>query len=189
MEKIKIETNAYVYPMPMVLVGTTVGKRANFMAVAWVSRINSKPPMIGVALGKTHYTNAGIHENKSFSVNIPGMDLIEKVDYCGLVSGKNNDKSQLFDIFYGELPNTPMIRQCPLCLECRLVNPVDLPSNTLFIGEIIGTYTEERFLTDGKVDIRKIIPFTLSMPDNNYWGVGNNAGKAWSIGKNLKKTG
>lgn len=78
MEKIKIETNAFVYPMPMVLVGTTVEKRANFMAVAWVSRINSKPPMIGLALGKTHYTNAGIHQNKSFSVNIPGIDLIER---------------------------------------------------------------------------------------------------------------
>jgi flavin reductase (DIM6/NTAB) family NADH-FMN oxidoreductase RutF len=187
MEKIKIDLNAFAYPMPMVLVGTTVENRPNFMAVAWVARVNSKPPMIGVALGKSHYTNAGIHANKSFSVNIPGMDLIEKVDYCGLVSGKNHDKSQLFDIFYGELPNTPMIRQCPLCLECKLVKAVDLPTNTLFIGEIIGTYTEEQFLTDGKPDIRKMIPFTLTMPDNNYWGVGNNVGKAWSIGKNLKK--
>jgi flavin reductase (DIM6/NTAB) family NADH-FMN oxidoreductase RutF len=187
MGRIKIDTNAFLYPMPMVLVGTAVENRANFMAVAWVSRVNARPPMIGVALGKSHYTNAGIHANKSFSVNIPGMDLIEKVDYCGLVSGKNHDKSQLFDIFYGELPNTPMIRQCPLCLECKLVNPVDLPTNTLFIGEIIGTYAEERFLTAGKPDISKMIPFTLTMPDNNYWGVGKNAGKAWSIGKNLKK--
>ena len=189
MEKIKIDSNAFVYPMPMVLVGTTVENRPNFMAVAWVSRINSKPPMIGVALGKSHHTNAGIHQNKSFSVNVPGMDLLAKVDYCGLVSGKNHDKSQLFDIFYGELPNTPMIQQCPLCMECRLVNPIELPTNTLFIGEIIGTYTEERFLIDGKPDIHKIVPFTLTMPDNNYWGVGNNVGKAWSIGKNFKKTG
>ena len=52
MEKITIETNAFVYPMPMVLIGTTVENRANFMAVAWVSRVNFKPPMIGVALGK-----------------------------------------------------------------------------------------------------------------------------------------
>jgi flavin reductase (DIM6/NTAB) family NADH-FMN oxidoreductase RutF len=74
-------------------------------------------------------------------------------------------------------------------MECKLVNPVDLPTNTLFIGEIFGTYTEERFLTDGKPDIHKIVPFTLTMPDNNYWGVGNHAGKAWSIGKNLKKMG
>ena len=189
MEKIKIDPNAFVYPMPMVLVGTTLENRPNFMAVGWVSRVNFKPPMIAVALGKTHYTNTGIHQNRSFSVNVPGMDLLEKVDYCGLVSGKNIDKSQLFDIFYGELPNTPMIRQCPLCMECKLVNPVDLPTNTLFIGEIIGAYAEERFLTDGKPDVRKMVPFTLTMPDNNYWGVGNHVGKAWSIGKNLKKMG
>ena len=44
----------------------------------------------------------------------------------------------------------------------------------------------ERFLTEGKLDSRKMIPFTLTMPDNNYWGMGNNVGKAWSIGKNLK---
>ena len=187
MTRVKIDTNAFVYPMPMVLVGTIVENRANFMAVGWVSRVNARPPMIGVALGKYHHTNVGIHENKSFSVNIPGMDLIEKVDYCGLVSGKNHDKSQLFDIFYGGLPNTPMIRQCPICMECRLVNPVDLPTNTLFIGEIIGAYAEERFLTDGKPDVRKMNPFSLTMPDNNYWGVGNAVGKAWNIGKNFKK--
>ncbi len=186
MARVKIDPNAFVYPMPMVLIGTTVENRANFMAVAWVSRVNARPPMIGVALGKNHYTNAGIHENKTFSVNIPGMDLLEKVDYCGLVSGKNDDKSRLFDIFDGELPNAPMIQQCPLCMECKLVNAVDLPTNTLFIGEIIGTYTEGRFLTDGKPDVRKMIPFTLTMPDNNYWGMGNNVGQAWSIGKNLK---
>jgi len=187
MEKIKIDPNAFVYPMPMALVGATVENRPNFMAVGWVSRVNAKPPMIGVALGKHHHTNVGIYENRSFSVNVPGMDLLEKVDYCGLVSGKNHDKSQLFDIFYGGLPKTPMIRQCPLCMECKLVNPVDLPTNTLFIGEIIGAYAEEQFFTDGKPDIRKMIPFTLTMPDNNYWGVGNTVGKAWSMGKNFKK--
>ena len=186
MGRMRIEANAFVYPMPLVLIGTTVENRANFMAVAWVSRVNARPPMIAVALGKTHHTNAGIHQNKTFSVNVPGMDLLEKVDYCGLVSGKNDDKSRLFDIFEGELPNAPMIQQCPLCMECKLVNAVDLPTNTLFIGEIIGAYAEERFLTDGKSDIRKMNPFTLTMPDNNYWGVGNNVGKAWNIGKNLK---
>ena len=186
MGRMKIDANAFVYPMPMVLIGTMVENRANFMAVAWVSRVNARPPMIAAALGKIHYTNSGIHQNKTFSVNIPGLDLLEKADYCGLVSGKNANKSQLFDIFHGGLSNAPMIQQCPLCMECKLVSAVDLPTNTLFIGEIIGTYAEERFLTDGKPDIRKMIPFTLTMPDNNYWGMGNTVGKAWSIGENLK---
>jgi len=63
MGKIKIETNAFLDPMPVVLIGTTVNNRANFMTVAWVSRVNARPPMIGMSLGKTHYTNAGIHQN------------------------------------------------------------------------------------------------------------------------------
>jgi flavin reductase (DIM6/NTAB) family NADH-FMN oxidoreductase RutF len=186
MGKITIDRNSFVYPMPMVLVGAVVNEKANFMAVGWVSRVNFNPPMIAVALGKMHYTNKGIHKNKAFSVNIPGMDLMEKVDYCGLVSGEKSDKSEVFDVFYGEELNAPMIRQCPLCMECKLVNAVDLPSNTLFIGEIINTYSEERYVTDGKPDIEKIDPFTLTMPDNNYWKVGERAGKAWSIGRKFR---
>jgi flavin reductase (DIM6/NTAB) family NADH-FMN oxidoreductase RutF len=186
MSKVKIGKNNFVYPMPMVLVGTVVDGRANFMAVGWVSRVNFNPPMIAVALGKAHHTNTGIHKNKTFSVNIPGIDLMGKVDYCGLVSGVQNDKSKVFDIFYGDLPGTPMVQQCPLCMECKLVNSIDLPSNTLFIGEIVETYTEESYLTDGKPDIKKMKPFSLTMPDNNYWKVGANAGKAWNIGKNFR---
>lgn len=185
MNKVKIGKNTFVYPMPMVLVGTVVDGKANFMAVGWVSRVNFNPPMIAVALGNFHYTNRGIHKNETFSVNIPGSDLIEKVDFCGLVSGEKTDKSKIFEVFYGDIPTAPMIRECPLSIECTLYSAVELPSNTLFIGEIIETYTEERYLTGGKPDITIILPFTLTMPDNNYWKVGENAGAAWSIGKNL----
>jgi flavin reductase (DIM6/NTAB) family NADH-FMN oxidoreductase RutF len=185
MEKIKLDKNSFLLPMPMVLVGAVVDGRANFMAVGWVSRVNFNPPMMAVALGKFHYTNGGIHKNKAFSVNIPGIALMEKVDYCGIVSGEKTDKSKIFDVFYGELPAAPMIRECPISLECRLVDTVDLPTNSMFIGEIVGAYSEERYLTEGKPDIKKISPFTLTMPDNNYWKIGENAGKAWSIGKNF----
>ena len=187
MEKIKADKNSFLYPMPMVLVGAVVDGNANFMAVGWVSRVNFKPPMMAVALGRSHYTNAGIERNKAFSVNIPGTNLLAKVDYCGIVSGEKTDKSKVFDVFYGEIAAAPMIKECPLTFECRLVNTVDLPTNSLFIGEIVGTYTEERYLTDGNLDIKKIDPFTLTMPDNSYWKIGEMAGKAWSAGKGFGK--
>lgn len=186
MEKIKIANNAFVYPMPMVIVGTHTGGKVNYMAVGWVSRVNFNPPMIAVALG-AHHTNGGIHETKEFSVNIPGCDLIKETDYAGIVSGARVDKSEIFESFYGDLKSAPMIKNCPLTMECRLVDSVKLPTNELFIGEIIAAYCEQRYMTDGKPDIKKIEPFTLTMPDNRYWKVGEEAGRAWSIGAGLKK--
>lgn len=187
MGKNAVDENAFTYPMSMVVVGTLVNERPNFMAVGWVTRVNFRPPMIAVALGKTHYTNGGIHASRAFSVNVPGMDLLEKVDYCGIVSGRKEDKSTLFKVVTGGKTGTPMIDDCPLCMECKLVNVIDLPTNEVFIGEIVGAYADAACCSDGKPDLKKIRPFTLTMPDNQYWEVGANAGKAWSIGKNIKR--
>ena len=187
MARIAVDAHAFIYPMPMVLVGTMVHDRPNFMAVAWVTRVNLKPPMIAIALGKTHYTNAGIHASRAFSVNVPSTDLLEKTDYCGIASGRTDDKSTLFTVTEGSTTGAPMIDECPLCMECRLVDVVALPTNEVFIGEIVSAHADAECCSDGKPDIRKIRPFTLTMPDNQYWQIGALAGKAWSIGKSLKK--
>lgn len=73
MEKIKIDNNAFVYPMPMVLVGSIVEDKANFMAVAWVSRVNYKPPMVAIALGP-HYTNTGITNRNHSALIFPPLN-------------------------------------------------------------------------------------------------------------------
>jgi len=188
MNKIKIDRSAaFLYPMPMVLIGSVFGGRANFMAVGWVSRVNFKPPLLAIALGP-HHTNKGIDENRQFSINIPDGSLIEKTDYCGLVSGSKTDKSELFNVFYGESDKIPLIEECPVCMSCSVYDTVKLPSNTLYIGEPKEVFTEEKYMTDKTLDIKKINPFTLTMPDNQYWSVGENLGKAWNIGKNLKKS-
>lgn len=187
MEKIKIDAgNAFLYPMPMVLVGSMVEGKANFMAAAWVTRANFKPPLFAVALGP-HHTGKGIEANKEFSINIPDISLVGETDYCGLVSGGNTDKSGLFDVFFGELKNAPLIRECPISMSFTLYDTVKLPFDYLYIGEPKEVFTEEKYMTDGMLDVRKVNPFTLTMPDKNYWSVGENVGSAWSIGKHFKK--
>jgi flavin reductase (DIM6/NTAB) family NADH-FMN oxidoreductase RutF len=183
MEKIQINNNAFLYPMPVVLIGTVVDGTPNFMTVAWVSRVNSRPPLVAVAIGKSHHSHKGMQENRQFSVNIPDQKHLEVTDYCGLVSGKQADKSPLFDVIYGHLEFAPMIQQCPVVMECSIVETVNLPVNTLFIGEIVGAYADNGCLRDGVPDIRKIQPITLTMPDNTYWSVGDPIAKAWSAGK------
>jgi flavin reductase (DIM6/NTAB) family NADH-FMN oxidoreductase RutF len=188
MDKTQIGNHFFI-PMPVVLVGTQVKGRDNFMAVGWIARVNYTPPMIACGLAKNHYTNQGIAEAGTFSVNIPSSDLLEKTDYCGLVSGAKTDKSKVFDVFYGTQKTAPMIRNCPVALECRLVQTVDLPTHNLHIGEIVGVYADGRVIRDGKPDFPAIDPLFLTMPDNRYWTLGKHAGDAWSAGKNLMKGG
>jgi flavin reductase (DIM6/NTAB) family NADH-FMN oxidoreductase RutF len=70
-------------------------------------------------------------------------------------------------------------------MECKVTETVDLPTNYFFIAEITNIYSEEKFLTDGKPDAKKIHPFLLTMPDNRFWSIGECIGKAWDAGKVL----
>ena len=185
-ERQKIGNNFFI-PMPVVLVGTKVKGTVNFMAVGWCTRANADPPMIACGIGNHHHTPRGIAKTGTFSVNIPSRDLLEKTDYCGLVSGANVDKSQVFSVFYGVLKTAPMIRECPVTLECRLVKSVPLPTNTLYVGEIAAAYADLSAVKDGKPDFQAMDPLLLTMPDNTYWTLGSAAGKAWSAGLKLKK--
>lgn len=187
MDKINLGPTIPSYPMPVSLVGSHVNGKPNFLAVAWFTMASFKPPEIAISLGKIHYTNPGIRENKAFSVCLPSEDMVEITDYCGIVSGKKTDKSAIFDLFYGELKTAPMIRDCPLCMECRLVEIVERGLNEIFIGEIVGTYTDNRFLTDDKLDFGKMKPLVLSQPDTAYWSLGKPVAQAWSIGKKYKE--
>lgn len=187
MDKVSAGTNVFTFPMPVVLVGTQAKGRANFLAVGWVSRVNGKPPMMAVAINKLNYSGPFIAANGTFSVNIPSAGMREKVDYCGLVSGEVADKSRLFDVFYGELKTAPMIRECPLCVECRVDRTIELPSSYLFIGEIVASYADPGCLSEDGPDVKKIDPFVITMPEGRYWTIGGQAGTAWSDGKKLMK--
>ncbi len=189
MEHISAGKNVFVYPMPVALLGSHVKGKPNFMALGWFSRVNANPPLIGCGVGNHHHTTLGIRESRTFSINVPDASMIREVDYCGLVSGSNVDKSALFSVFYGETGTTPMIRECPLCLECRLVGSMQHTTNEFFVGEIVASWTSERFMTEGKLDIRKMNPLLLTMPDNRYWTVGEEVGAAWSAGRDLARDG
>lgn len=188
MEKKPIGAKTFLYPMPTIIVGARVNGRPNFLTVAYCGIAQHSPPMIMITLGKSHFTNAGIRESGTFSVNIPSADMVKITDYAGMVSGKSTDKSALFTAFYGRLETAPLIAECPLCLECKLVTTVDMyGTNDVFIGEIVESYTDDRYLTNGLPDIKKIDPLVFSMHDNNYWRVGDHVARAWSVGREYGK--
>ena len=186
--KRKIGNQNVLYPTPVTVVGALVNGKVNFLNISHVGILNAgSPHLISLGMGKTHHTNDGIRENKTFSVNILSQNRIVEADYVGLVSGAKTDKSGVFDTFFGELKTAPLIKNCPLSMECRLYDTYDLKTHDVFIGEIVATYADEDVLTDGKVDLAKVRPLLFDMSSMKYWSLGPAVGNCWNEGKQYKK--
>lgn len=173
-----------LYPMPTTLVGALVNGKPNYITIAHVGIMD--PGTVSLGMHKSHHTNAGIRENGTFSVNLPSEDMVEKTDYCGLLSGRKVDKGKLFKTFFGKLRTAPMIEECPVNLECRLVRTVDFPNHDIFMGEVVAAFCDEDILADGAVDFSRFKPLLFTMGDAGYWGMGDRLADAWSVGKKLK---
>ena len=183
MSKTKLGPQTLLYPMPAVLVGSVVDGKPNFMTAAWCGIACMKPPALSVAINHTRHTLKGIQEENAFSINVPSTELVKDVDFCGIYSGKKKDKSGMFDVFYGDLETAPLIRECPINLECKLTHSLDLGSHSLVVGEIIETHVDEDCLTDGKPDPEKIDPLIFLPAVQRYGKLGELIAKAFQVGK------
>ncbi|MFC2014369.1 flavin reductase family protein [Chloroflexota bacterium] len=188
MAKIEMEPSRWMYPRPTLLVGANIDGKPNFMAVGGGGVANADPPMIAVPIRHHQYTLKGILQNYTFSVNTPSADMVKETDYCGVVSGARVDKVKDcgFEIFYGNLETAPLIEQCPLNLECKVVNILNLGVHAFVIGEVKGTFITENCLTDGKPDVKKIKPMVFNLESRDYSTIGDVIAKAFSIGREFK---
>ena len=192
MKKVAMGPQTLIYPMPATLVGANVNGKPNFMTAAWCGIANSEPPMISVALRHNRCTLKGIRDKLTFSVNIPSRDLVKETDYCGIIAGSKVNKAEVchFKVFYGKLGDAPLIEQCPINLECKVVHILNLGSHVLVIGRIEETYVSENCLTEGKPDVSKVEPFAyIRTTTQQYQALGEVVAKAFSIGKELKVRG
>jgi len=175
--------------MLTLLIGANVDGKPNFMAVAACGIANGEPPMISIAIRHQQYIQKGIRQNLTFSVNIPSIDLVKENDYCGSVSGSKVNKAEVcqFKVFYGKLGSAPLIEQCPVNLECKVVHILDLGSHSLIVGRVEETHVSDNCLTDGKPDVNKIKPLIYARdPARQYLDFGKVTAKAYSVAQELK---
>jgi flavin reductase (DIM6/NTAB) family NADH-FMN oxidoreductase RutF len=184
LKKIKMP-NRPAMPFPTILVGADVNGRPNYCTVGACGVVNLEP-MLYVSLKETHYTTTGIKASGFFSVNLPSPDLAEKTDFCGVVSGKTTDKSELFTPFYDESGRAPMIHECPINMLCKVTQTITLSGFAMFLGEIVAVYADEKGLTDGQIDPVKINPMVMMYP--SYFELGKVVGTVFKDGNDYKKS-
>jgi flavin reductase (DIM6/NTAB) family NADH-FMN oxidoreductase RutF len=175
-----------VWPHPTVLVGAITDGQPDFAAVAWTGVAASNPASVTIALQPHRHSLKGIYQNRTFSVNVPSVDLVKETDYCGLVSGRDADKVKdcKFKVFYGNIKTAPLIEQCPINLECEAMHFLNLGSHILVVGKVMETYINEECLTDGKPDITKVKPFAFG--PMKYHAIGDAFADAFKVGWEIK---
>jgi flavin reductase (DIM6/NTAB) family NADH-FMN oxidoreductase RutF len=177
-----------LYPMPTPLVVGGSGDRISVMTVAWIAIAGSTPSSIVMAVRSTRHTLALIRETGEFTVNIAPVALAEAVDYCGIVSGRNADKFADTGLTPapGTVVATPVIEECPLNLECRVLQEVANGDYVLVIGEIVETLADERILdAKDRIDVDAMDPIVYIPSTREYRGLTPKVADAFKIGRGV----
>lgn len=178
-------------PAPTTLVVTGTMEKANIVTIAWVSILTSAPPTLGISVGQKGFSGNAIKENKNFTVNIASAEIMAEADFCGITSGKDTDKFK--DTELTKMPSriieSPIIKECPINIECKLVGHNMVGNTNHFIGEIVQTHIDTDKLKDpkhaGSLILENINPLIYMGGAKEYRKIGEKIGDAYQIGEQL----
>jgi flavin reductase (DIM6/NTAB) family NADH-FMN oxidoreductase RutF len=131
-------------PGPVVLV-TTAGKElANIMTQSWHTMIEFEPPLVGCVISNRNYSFDILKATGECVINIPTVELAEKVVGCGNTSGRDVDKFKDFGLtpVAASCVKAPLIDECYANLECKVVDGKMVAKYNLFILEVLKAWID-----------------------------------------------
>ena len=165
-------------PVPVVMVTCADGAgKPNIITLAWAGTINSEPPMLSISVRRERYSHGLIMEKGVFAVNLPTEKLTFATDFCGVKSGRDTDKFQAVGLTpeKASFVEVPIIKECPISLECIVRNRLELGTHDMFIAEIVAVDVDEALLDEnGKLHIEKAGLICYS--HGHYWTLGKSLG-------------
>lgn len=183
MSRVDFGAKPYLYPMPVLIIGTYDENGVpNAMNAAWGMITDYQEITISLA---EHKTTANLAVTGEFTVSMGTEDTVTACDYVGIVSAnKVPDKFEKagFHAVKSKHVNAPLIAELPMALECKVKSYED----DILVAEIVNVNADESVLTDGKIDPKKLKPIAYDPVNNTYVALGEVVGKAFADGMKLK---
>ena len=131
-------------PGPAVLVTTARKGRANIMTMSWHTMMEFEAPIVGCVISDRNHTFGILKATRECVINIPTVELAEKVVGCGNTSGQHIDKFKVFRLTPepASLVAAPLIRECYANLECKVVDTRMVTKYSFFILEVIKAWID-----------------------------------------------
>ncbi len=173
MAKIRKEAQTVLCPTPPVMVSCADSSgRDNIITLAWAGIVCSEPPMVSISVRPGRFSYPMLRETGQFVVNIPGEEQLAATQICGTKSGKSGDKFAAAGLTRepASIVKVPMIRECPVNLECEVRHLLRLGTHDCFIAEILAVHVEESVLdARGRMDVSRARPFAFMPWTGEYW--------------------
>jgi flavin reductase (DIM6/NTAB) family NADH-FMN oxidoreductase RutF len=131
-------------PGPVVLVTTARKGRANVMTMSWHTMMEFEPPLVGCVISNRNHTFSTLKATKECVINIPTVELAKKVVGCGNASGRSVDKFETFRLTPAPAScvAAPLIDECYVNLECRVVDAKLVAKYNFFILEVLKAWID-----------------------------------------------
>jgi flavin reductase (DIM6/NTAB) family NADH-FMN oxidoreductase RutF len=132
----------------VMLVTSQFNEKTDLTPIAWNFALSHKLPIIGIAVAKKHYINELIDKSGEYVVNLPDKGLLEKVKYCGSVSGRDVDKfsGSGLNMSPSRKVSAPQVAECAAHVECKVINK-HRQSRVFLIRSSSRIWTKSELLT------------------------------------------
>lgn len=178
MSKVSWKPGTFVYPLPAVMVSSGTMEKPNVMTVAWTGILNTEPAMTYISVRPERYSYNLIKESGEFVINLTTEELAYATDYVGVRSGRNENKFETLNLSLEKSNNisTPMIKESPVSIECKVTEIKELGSHHMFMAKILCINADEKYLDEtGKFDLEKCNLIAYS--HGQYYTLGKKIGK------------
>jgi flavin reductase (DIM6/NTAB) family NADH-FMN oxidoreductase RutF len=133
-----------IEPGPVVLVSTSRHGKPNIMTMSWHMMVEFEPPIIACIISANDYSFGILKQTGECVINIPTVELAEKVVGCGNTSGETIDKFDIFNLtpIPAESVQAPLIAECYANLECKLIDSALSMKYNMFILEVVKAWID-----------------------------------------------
>lgn len=187
--KKNFKPNTWLYPQPVLVIATYGENNAvNGMVAAWGGIYDTN--QVGFMLDHTHKTVANLLLKKAFTVSMGTVPLMAETDYLGVVSGNDvPDKVARAGLHAvrSEFVDAPVLEDYPLTLECKVAKVEKKGEDYYFVGDIVNILADEKVLTNGRLDVKKLGVITFDAANGKYIALGDAAGDAFRVGRKFMK--
>lgn len=146
--------------MPKVLVSCRgLDGENNVLAVGYCCNCSYDPPMVMVGIVPPRYSYRMIKESGCFVVNLTDKNYQETFDYLGHNSKRDGDKLAAMNVKLsdGAVVKAPILTDCPVNIECTVVDSIVTGSHEMFVGKIEYVHADADITDDkGCIDFSRI---------------------------------